>query len=57
MASESGLLMASVFLPLLLAPLSYFFGKKRGSNFVTWFSFGTLVLSTILLIIPILSIS
>ena len=57
MASESGLLMASVFLPLLLAPLSYFFGKKRGSNFVTWFSFGTLVLSTVLLIIPILSIS
>ncbi|MFL6506593.1 MAG: NuoM family protein [Nitrososphaeraceae archaeon] len=57
MASESGLLMASVFLPLLLAPLSYFFGRKRGSNFVTWFSFGTLVLSTILLIIPILSIS
>ena len=57
MASESGLLLASVFLPLLLAPLSYFFGKKRGSNFVTWFSFGTLVLSTILLIIPILSIS
>ena len=57
MASESGLLMASIFLPLLLAPLSYFFGKKRGANFVTWFSFGTLTLSTILLIIPVLSIS
>src|SRR6188474_939566 len=57
MASESGLLLASIFLPLLLAPLSYFFGKKRGANFVTWFSFGTLALSTILLIIPVLSIS
>src|SRR5687768_211637 len=57
MASESGILMASIFLPLLLAPLSYFLGKKRGANFVTWFSFGTLVLSTILLIIPALTIS
>jgi NADH-quinone oxidoreductase subunit M len=57
MASESGLLMASIFLPLLLAPLSYFLGKKRGANFVTWFSFGTLLLSTILLVIPVLTIS
>ena len=57
MASESGILLASIFLPLLLAPLSYFLGKKRGANFVTWFSFGTLVLSTILLIIPALTIS
>ncbi|MGH9996804.1 MAG: formate hydrogenlyase, partial [Nitrososphaeraceae archaeon] len=57
MTSESGILMASVFLPLLLAPLSYFLGKKRGANFVTWFSFGTLVLSTILLIIPALTLS
>jgi proton-translocating NADH-quinone oxidoreductase chain M len=57
MASESGILLASIFLPLLLSPLSYFLGKKRGANFVTWFSFGTLVLSTILLIIPALTIS
>ena len=57
MASESGILLASIFLPLLLAPLSYFLGKKRGANFVTWFSFGTLALSTILLIIPALTIS
>jgi proton-translocating NADH-quinone oxidoreductase chain M len=57
MTSESGILLASIFLPLLLAPLSYFLGKKRGANFVTWFSFGTLVLSTILLIIPALTIS
>ncbi|HEX6647004.1 MAG TPA: NADH-quinone oxidoreductase subunit M [Nitrososphaeraceae archaeon] len=57
MSSESGILMASIFLPLLLAPLSYFLGKRRGTSFVTWFSFGILVVSTILLIIPALTIS
>jgi NADH-quinone oxidoreductase subunit M len=57
MASESGILMASIFLPLLLSPLAYFLGKKRGAGVVTWFSFGTLVISTILLIIPILTLS
>ena len=57
MASESGILMASIFLPLLLAPLSYFLGKRRGASFVTWFSFGVLVISTSLLIIPTISIS
>ena len=57
MATESGILMASIFLPLLLSPLAYFLGKKRGAGVVTWFSFGTLVISTILLIIPILTLS
>lgn len=57
MSSESGILMASIFLPLLLAPLSYFLGKRRGTSFVTWFSFGILVISTILLIIPAITIS
>jgi len=57
MASESGILMASIFLPLLLSPLAYFLGKKRGAGVVTWFSFGTLVICTILLIIPILTLS
>jgi proton-translocating NADH-quinone oxidoreductase chain M len=57
MASESGILMASIFLPLILAPLSYFLGKRRGASFVTWFSFGILVISTSLLIIPAISIS
>ena len=57
MSSESGILMASIFLPLLLAPLSYFLGKRRGTSFVTWFSFGILVVSTILLIIPALTLS
>ena len=57
MSSESGILIASIFLPLLLAPLSYFLGKRRGTSFVTWFTFGILVVSTILLVIPSLSIS
>jgi NADH-quinone oxidoreductase subunit M len=57
MASESGILMASIFLPLLLSPLAYFLGKKRGAGVVTWFSFGTLVICTFLLIIPILTLS
>jgi NADH-quinone oxidoreductase subunit M len=57
MASESGILMASIFLPLFLSPLAYFLGKKRGAGVVTWFSFGTLVICTILLIIPILTLS
>ena len=29
MATESGILMASIFLPLLLSPLAYFLGKKE----------------------------
>lgn len=57
MSSESGILIASIFLPLLLAPLSYFLGKRRGTSFVTWFTFGILVVSTILLVIPSLTIS
>ena len=57
MATESGILMASVFLPLLLSPLTYFIGKRKGVNIVTWFSFGVLVISTILLIIPAITIS
>ncbi len=57
MTSESGILMASIFLPLLLAPLTYFLGKRRGTSFVTWFTFAILVVCTILLIIPALTIS
>ena len=57
MASESGILMASIFLPLLLAPVTYFLGKRRGTSFVTWFTFAILVVCTILLIIPALTIS
>src|SRR5215204_2639494 len=57
MAAESGILMASVFLPLLLSPLAYFIGKRKGVRIVTWFSFGILVISTILLVIPAITIS
>jgi proton-translocating NADH-quinone oxidoreductase chain M len=57
MAAESGILMASVFLPLLLSPLAYFIGKRKGVRIVTWFSFGILVISTIFLIIPAITIS
>ena len=45
-------LLAALFIPLLLSPLAYILGKKLGSNFVTWFSFFILAISTILLIIP-----
>ena len=57
MAAESGILMASVFLPLLLSPLAYVIGKRKGVRIVTWFSFGILVISTILLVIPAITIS
>ena len=45
MATEIGILMASIFLPLLLSPLAYFLGKKRGTGVVTWFSFSILVIT------------
>ena len=57
MAAESGILMAAVFLPLLLSPLAYFIGKRKGVRLVTWFSFGILAVSTILLVIPAITIS
>ena len=49
---SSGILMAAVFLPLLLSPVAYFIGKRKGINSVTWFSFTVLLISAILLIIP-----
>jgi proton-translocating NADH-quinone oxidoreductase chain M len=45
-------LLAAVFIPLLLSPLAYVLGKKLGPNFVTWFSFLILAISTILLMLP-----
>ena len=45
-------LLAAVFIPLLLSPLVYAFGRKLGTNFATWFSFSALAISTILLMIP-----
>jgi proton-translocating NADH-quinone oxidoreductase chain M len=49
-------LLAAVFLPLLLSPLAYILGKKLGTNFATWFSFSILAISTILLMIPAMSL-
>jgi proton-translocating NADH-quinone oxidoreductase chain M len=49
-------LLAAVFIPLLLSPLAYVLGRKLGANFVTWFSFSILAVSTILLLIPALSL-
>jgi proton-translocating NADH-quinone oxidoreductase chain M len=49
-------LLAAVFLPLLLSPLAYILGRKLGTNFATWFSFSILAVSTILLMIPAMSL-
>lgn len=49
-------LLAAVFLPLLLSPLAYVLGRKLGTNFATWFSFSILAISTILLMIPAMSL-
>src|SRR5574339_923466 len=49
---SSGILMAAVFIPLLLSPVAYFIGKRKGIDAVTWFSFTVLLISAILLIIP-----
>jgi NADH-quinone oxidoreductase subunit M len=50
--AESYFLLAATFIPLLLAPIAYVIGKRSGSTAVTWFSFGTLAVSTGLLFIP-----
>jgi proton-translocating NADH-quinone oxidoreductase chain M len=54
--AESFYLMAAIFLPLLLSPVAYILGRKKGIQLVTWFSFGVLAISTCFLIAPILSI-
>ena len=48
---ESYYLLIATFLPLLVSPIVYIIGKKRGSNATTWFSFGVLAISTMLLFI------
>ncbi|MGI0019286.1 MAG: complex I subunit 4 family protein [Nitrososphaera sp.] len=50
--AESYFLLAATFMPLLLAPIAYIIGKRSGSTAVTWFSFGTLAVSTGLLFMP-----
>src|ERR687891_546214 len=54
--AESFYLMAAVFLPLLLSPVAFILGRRKGIQLVTWFSFGVLAISTCLLLAPILSI-
>jgi proton-translocating NADH-quinone oxidoreductase chain M len=54
--AESYYLMAAIFLPLLLSPVAYMLGRRKGIQLVTWFSFGVLAISTCFLVAPILSI-
>jgi proton-translocating NADH-quinone oxidoreductase chain M len=54
--AESLYLMAAIFLPILLSPVAYILGRKRGIQLVTWFSFGVLAISTCFLLAPVLSI-
>ena len=49
--TESYYLLIATFLPLLVSPIAYILGKKRGSNIATWFSFGILAISTMFLLI------
>jgi NADH-quinone oxidoreductase subunit M len=49
--TESYYLLIATFLPLLVSPIAYILSKKSGSNATTWFSFGTLAISTMLLLI------
>src|ERR1044072_2773841 len=49
--TESYYLLIATFLPLLVSPIAYVLGKRRGSNATTWFSFGILAISTMLLFI------
>jgi proton-translocating NADH-quinone oxidoreductase chain M len=54
--AESYYLMVAIFLPLLLSPVAYILGKKKGIQTVTWFSFGVLAISTTFLLLPTLAI-
>ena len=47
--TESYYLLVATFLPLLVSPVAYVLAKKSGSNATTWFSFGVLAISTLLL--------
>lgn len=47
--TESYYLLIATFLPLLVSPVAYILAKKSGSNATTWFSFGILAISTLLL--------
>jgi NADH-quinone oxidoreductase subunit M len=49
--TDSYYLLIATFLPLLVSPIAYILSKKSGSNATTWFSFGILAISTMLLLI------
>jgi len=53
---ESYYLLLATFLPLVLSPVAYIISKKRGTNATTWFSFGVLTVSTMLLFISSLNL-
>lgn len=48
-------LLQAIFIPLLLAPLAYYIGRKYGVGPSTWFTFGVMLYSTTMLIIPFAS--
>jgi NADH-quinone oxidoreductase subunit M len=54
--TESYYLLVATFLPLLASPVAYLLAKKRGSNATTWFSFGILAISTLLLFMASLTL-
>src|SRR5919198_1299230 len=58
MTETSFFLLAATFLPLLSSPAAYFLVSRKGGsiNSVTWFSFGVLMISTLLLFIPALTL-
>jgi proton-translocating NADH-quinone oxidoreductase chain M len=53
---ESYYLLLATFLPLVLSPVAYIISKNRGTNATTWFSFGVLAVSTMLLFISSLNL-
>ncbi|MDN5845696.1 MAG: NADH-quinone oxidoreductase subunit M [Candidatus Nitrosocosmicus sp.] len=52
MVDSSFYLMVATFMPLILSPVVYFLGKRKGINVTTWLTFGILAISTTLVIIP-----
>ncbi len=45
-------LLQAVFIPLLLAPLVYYITKRAGITIGTWFTFGIMLYSTVMILIP-----
>ncbi len=45
-------LLQAVFIPLLLSPLAYYITRKAGVTAGTWFTFGIMLYSTVMLLIP-----